>query len=215
MILNYTAKIAKRLFPVLMLACMGRDGFAQTPESRALVHSLPYNHTLGSMFANPVLKPYEHGEAFSSVEAGWDGSDDGCRGVFDASAYMPLKGVRADATVWGDASYGNGWLRPDGTIESADYDIVRPYALADTVGGRMSAERYAFGGGYATRGRLAWGVSGSYVHRFRIATVILARATCAARLTSPPVARSVWARGMSWPRACRCGVTGSRVPSCL
>lgn len=112
--------------------------------------------------SNPALTAYSHHERLSSLEAGWIGDMLIRKGFFDASTFMPLGNL--SAAIWGDAAYSNGYRRPDGIIESADYDVTFPYALADTVGGRMKIENYSFGGGYSHRGsRLDWGASMNYI----------------------------------------------------
>jgi len=75
---------------------------------------------------------------------------------------MPIGQSHRDA-VWGSVSYSGGNCQPAGMVESADYNIIYPYALADTVGGRLRTERYRFNCGFGHRGNfLDWGASLSY-----------------------------------------------------
>ncbi|HAY3536193.1 DUF6850 family outer membrane beta-barrel protein [Elizabethkingia anophelis] len=65
--------------------------------------------------------------------------------------------------VWGTASYNNGKYKKMLWNENADYDIIYPYVAADSVGGDMRFENYAFSGGYAKMlGTYTIGITGSY-----------------------------------------------------
>ena len=67
------------------------------------------------------------------------------------------------STLWGAARYLNGSVEDAVWCETADPGIVYPYLLADSVGGDMKQEKYAFSGGYAdNKGRWAWGAELSY-----------------------------------------------------
>ncbi|MCR4864417.1 MAG: hypothetical protein K5850_04565 [Bacteroidales bacterium] len=77
----------------------------------------------------------------------------------------------ADSGVRGSVSYRNGIKKDVMWNSSSDYDIVRPYAVADSVGGDVRLEEYSFSGGYASRrGRLHYGVEGGYraLHEYRM-----------------------------------------------
>ncbi len=54
-------------------------------------------------------------------------------------------------TVWGGASYQIGRKRNIRFNSTSDYDLLYPYVMADTIGGNMENERYAFNGGYAVK----------------------------------------------------------------
>ena len=53
-------------------------------------------------------------------------------------------------TIWGKASYLTGRNLGVSWNSTADYDLLAPYILADSVGGNTERERYQFSGGYAT-----------------------------------------------------------------
>lgn len=140
----------------LILACIAPAVCARGYEASdvlesTLLHSLPYNYTDSLSLTSPASKSYLHDAALSSIAAGWQTTGDARNGFFKASSYKPLDSARRH-TVWGAASYQGGYLRPAGMAECADYATVWPYALADTVGGRLRAESYAFSGGYGHRG---------------------------------------------------------------
>lgn len=53
------------------------------------------------------------------------------------------------SVVWGGASYQAGLRRNIRYNATTDYDLLYPYVMGDTVGGKMKNEQYAFFGGYA------------------------------------------------------------------
>lgn len=62
------------------------------------------------------------------------------------------------STLWGNALYANGKERNIRWNETSDVSLLYPYLTADSLGGNLKLERYAFSGGYADhRGRWAWG----------------------------------------------------------
>ena len=80
--------------------------------------------------------------------------------------------VRLDSlsAVRGKVRYVNGVKRDVLWNSSSDCSTVYPYVMADTVGGDLRKEEYAFSGGYtARRGRFHWGVEGAYraLHEYR------------------------------------------------
>lgn len=80
--------------------------------------------------------------------------------------------VRLDSlsAVRGRVRYVNGVKRDVLWNSSSDYSTVYPYVMADTVGGDLRKEEYAFSAGYtARRGHFHWGVEGAYraLHEFR------------------------------------------------
>ncbi|MCI6643280.1 MAG: hypothetical protein MSH18_03635 [Bacteroidales bacterium] len=54
-------------------------------------------------------------------------------------------------TVWGGASYQTGKKHHIRFNSTSDYDLLYPYVMADTIGGDIENERYAFNGGYALK----------------------------------------------------------------
>ena len=80
--------------------------------------------------------------------------------------------VRLDSlsAVRGRVRYVNGVKRDVLWNSSSDWSMIYPYIMADTVGGTLRKEEYAFSGGYtARRDRFHWGVEGAYraLHEFR------------------------------------------------
>lgn len=156
-----TALRLKRIIPGLAFIACAPGVCATEPTERILDYSLPYNYCIRSILSNPALAVYSHDAALSDIEAGWSADRLIRKGFFNASSFMPLD--KSNASVWGQAGYENGNQRHGGIVESADYHLVYPYVLADTVGGRMNIERYSFAGGYSHKGnRVDWGIDLAY-----------------------------------------------------
>ncbi len=65
--------------------------------------------------------------------------------------------------LWGNVDYKNGKKDHVQWNESADYLIVYPYIMSDTVGGNnLHQEEYSFSGGYAQSGLINWGLQIDY-----------------------------------------------------
>lgn len=82
--------------------------------------------------------------------------------LFDisANAYQKLDGNKA---VWGQAKYKQGKRENVQWNESADYDKIFPYVVADSIGGDIKYEHYRFEGGYVQQvSDFNIGVSGYY-----------------------------------------------------
>ena len=65
--------------------------------------------------------------------------------------------------LWGNARYTTG--KETGVVwnETADFELLYPYVMADSFGGDLSLQEYAFTGGYSGRaGKFTWGIEGSY-----------------------------------------------------
>ena len=121
-------------------------------------------------YSNPALRQWQQDYNFSALSAGYL-YDCGDKAVdVQRGKGLSLWGVNADSyikhgssTLWGNASYHNGQQRDIRWNESADADIVYPYFVADSIGGDINVERYAFAGGYADHNdRWAWGVTLNY-----------------------------------------------------
>lgn len=119
-----------------------------------------FNNVFEPALANPALAVYRHDFTLNSVAAGFRSNVDGRRALMDADSY-----IRLDSTdvVSATGQYSVGFHYPRCTAESADMDIVWPYALADTVGGRQNIEVYGFSLGFSRGGKaVGWGAGGSY-----------------------------------------------------
>ena len=89
------------------------------------------------------------------------------QGRFDAKSFLRLKGGSA---VDGGVSYRRAEKRNVVLNETADYELLQPYVLIDTVGGNMQHELYSFHGTWMHRSdRVVYSIGGSYkaVHEYR------------------------------------------------
>lgn len=93
-------------------------------------------------------------------------------GHFIAKAYVDsyLKlGIKS--TVWGGASYRTGERYNIRFCSTSDYALLYPYVMADTVGGNLKNEQYAFFGGYSfSAGKWSIGAALNFraEHEFRM-----------------------------------------------
>lgn len=141
--------------PVLQLG----TGMADAHSAAAFLHSpLPclVETSAGFLFRSE--------EEASLIQEG-DGLSEG---RIAADAFHRLS--RSDA-VKGGASYRRGMRRNVRWNSSSDFTLLSPYVTADSVGGNLQSETYAFYGKYARRsGRVFWGAGGDYraCHEYRI-----------------------------------------------
>ena len=63
--------------------------------------------------------------------------------------------ISPSISAWGNASYRKGTRHNVLLSENADYNIIHPMAVADSVGGHKDSERYAFLAGFAYQGHRA------------------------------------------------------------
>lgn len=119
---------------------------------------------------NPAVMQFKRDYSLSEVKVGYNsrsenqavdvqqGNKDHTL-AFDASTYMKHR----NSTLWGEAYYNNGRIKGINWNETSEPQVVQPYLLADSVGGKMNVERYSFMGGWASyNGRLAVGASIGY-----------------------------------------------------
>ena len=69
-----------------------------------------------------------------------------------------------NTAVWGKASYTTGKNHNIKWNSVADYDLLEPDILGDTVGGNTRSEKYVFEGGYSTH-RNRWHLGGEMLFR--------------------------------------------------
>jgi len=132
---------------------------AATPDSVLTEHHTVWNTVNLEAWKNPAL----HGAAFATdysqlaILADYQQQSKAFvlqKGTghthyqIEADTYLRLSNLTA---VWGKASYMTGHNRSIKWSSVSDYELIEPYILADTLGGRTEKERYVFEGGYATR----------------------------------------------------------------
>lgn len=108
------------------------------------------------LYMSPALKAWQRQYTYSRLSASFgkheqdlylqqEGSG---RQQLNVHSETYLRG-KGNTTIWGKAYYINEQLFKVKFNESANYDIVYPYVMADTVGGDLHSETYAFSGGLA------------------------------------------------------------------
>ena len=124
-----------------------------------------------TVYTNPATQYYQHCTSLTRIslngvygkedEAALLQAGDGyLKGAADVSSWIKL----SDRTrLWGNARYTTG--KETGVVwnETADFELLYPYVMADSIGGDLSLQEYAFTGGYSGRaGKFTWGIEGSY-----------------------------------------------------
>lgn len=129
---------------------------AQDSLSRELVieQTSPLTLLRDELYTSPALKAWQRQYTYSRLSASF--------GKHEQDLYLQQEGSgrqqlnvhsetylrrKGDITLWGRAYYTSEKLFKINFNESADYDLVYPYVMADTVGGDQNAETYAFSGG--------------------------------------------------------------------
>lgn len=124
-----------------------------------------------AVFSSPVFRQWEKEVSISSIDlkgkySGLNRAIDPRQGegesIWNVGARTFMKQSPRSA-LWGEASYSSGKQRGVVWNESADYDLIYPYVVADSIGGDLSTESYFLSGGYGgSSDRVAWGAGISY-----------------------------------------------------
>lgn len=77
--------------------------------------------------------------------------------AISADSYLKLN---SKTTVWGSAAYENLKKKTFRWNENLDYERITPYVTADSVGGNLNLERYAFEGGLSQKLTDRWTAGG-------------------------------------------------------
>lgn len=169
----------KRLLLLLCLLLAALS--ARTAERDTLScaeHTALWQPLAHSVSRNPALMAGRYATPFSQIGAGYTYSHanepflyqtgQGERfASFEATSYLPLS---ARTTVWGEASYRIGRREAVKWNSTADYLLLYPHVMADTLGGALTSERYTFHAGWAGRlGRFTLGAEADFraQHEYR------------------------------------------------
>ena len=137
-------QIAEQTSPIVAL----RDEFYSSPALRVFYRTYNFS-TLAAQYTNESKDVY-----LQQIGAGSKGG-----GAYSESFNKNITGI----TLWGKAYYNNEKVKSVNFNESADYDMIFPYVMADTVGGDLNSENYFFGGGISKMlGKFRYGVQGSF-----------------------------------------------------
>ena len=149
----------KKLILHIILMGVATHAIAAQPDSLLAEHLTLLNSLNSETWKNPAL----HGIAFNTdfsqltIDVKYKHQTDAFvlqKGTgnthYQAEAETFLK-LSDRTAVWGKASYMTGHNRQIKWSSVSDYELIEPYILADTLGGRTESERYVFEGGYATK----------------------------------------------------------------
>ncbi|MBB5636921.1 hypothetical protein HDF26_001749 [Pedobacter cryoconitis] len=138
-------------------------------RERIRINNAPVSLFTDVFYNSPALKYFARNNSLTQLSLGFNqykqdlyqvqkGSGQKVFG-FEADAYQKNK----KDVVWGNASYQNGKRYQVNWNESSDLQLIYPYVMADTVGGDLSYEEYAFSGGYALKlNQTTLGITGKY-----------------------------------------------------
>lgn len=168
----------KHLFIVSLLSaatCLSSqagDSIA-TAKHRVLVeHKSLMNEALVKARTNPALMETAHATSLTEFGVSIDWQKKSAPFVLQKGTGHFLTEIKAksyirlgnNTAVWGKASYMTGKNHNIVWNSVADYDLLEPDILGDTVGGNTKRERYVFEGGYSTH-RGKWHMGGEMLFR--------------------------------------------------
>lgn len=162
----------------LLIYIIGIGGFglaaAQPADStlagRVVEHEDAVVRLCDGVYANPAMQHHHYATSLNTLRLGWqhrsssspERLEEGSgmnRGFANIDAYLH----KGKGTIYGSAAYSNGTAHDLQYCETADFETVYPYVMADTVGGCSKRERYFFRGGFSWPvGRFLIGAEGQY-----------------------------------------------------
>lgn len=165
--------------PFIIALLVAATGHAATPDSLAAAeHTLLLPQKAVGVSGNPALMHDRYATSFSELAADYayergnepflyqTGSGENFARL-EATSYLRLSPT---TTVWGEASYRTGRRHAVKWCSTADYMLLYPYVMADTLGGALTSERYTFRAGWASRlGRVTMGAAADFraEHEYR------------------------------------------------
>lgn len=112
---------------------------------------------VGEVYTGPALRPLRYQHSLSELRIGADFSR--ATASSEPQEGLGWQGIEVQgnalqrlsngANVWGEALYTSGQRRDVRWNEIADYQRLRPYVVADSLGGHLHSEQYQFHGGTA------------------------------------------------------------------
>lgn len=171
----------KRYFMMAMMAWAMGNVCAQEghlPE-KVLEHTSLQDGINGRVFLNPAMQAFHYKHSLNTLNVGYDYrhatnparlelGDGHSRAFGNVDAYLH----KGKTTLWGNAYYVNGSTRHVRYNETTDFELLYPYLMADTVGGKTQQEFYHFMGGFAYPLGKKWtiGAEGEYTAKMEYRT---------------------------------------------
>lgn len=143
-----------------LLACLTTLAQTNSVDSLAAAeHNSAWTTVLAGVSRNPAVMVDRYGSSYSEIFAELDHENANDCLLYQTGDGHTLGQIKADSylrltptmTVWGEASYRTGKRRSVKWNSTADFLLLYPYVMADTLGGDLNTERYAFTGGWAAR----------------------------------------------------------------
>ena len=166
---------------MVMMALVANHAGAQKVSlaGKVFEHTLLRDGVNASVFQNPAMQSFHYQHSLNTLNVGydyrhattpkrWEEGDGHSRVFADVDAYLH----KGKATLWGNAYYVNGSTRNVRYNETTDFDLLYPYLMADTVGGKTQQEFYHFMGGFSYPLGKKWtiGAEGEYTAKMEYRT---------------------------------------------
>lgn len=141
--------------PLQLAAQRQERAFTDTIATAA--HHDTWAATLWGKSDNPALMAERFPMSYSEIFADCTHSDANEPLLYETGDGETFARIKADSylrlsprsTVWGEASYRTGKRRHVKWNSTADFLLLAPYVMGDSLGGNLSSERYTFAGGWA------------------------------------------------------------------
>ena len=162
----------KRIHIILALICPLLTVKAATPDSAYVYKHSLWRHTTEVALQNPALMTGAYMAPFTelSLKCDYRHQSEAFRVEQGTGYLLPELTARSyirltpSSVVWGEAGYSKGDTYNKVYNNVADFDLLYPDVIADSLGGDTKRERYLFSGGYATE-QGAWLLGGELKFR--------------------------------------------------
>lgn len=144
-------------YSILALFCLLLPIKAATPDSAYVDRHSLWRQTISESLQNPSLMTHAYQKPFTelSLQCDYRHQTDAFCLEQGTGFMMPELSARSyisltpSSVVWGEAAYSNGKHYNKVFNNVADFDLLYPDVIADSLGGDTKRERYLFSGGYA------------------------------------------------------------------
>ena len=171
----------KKYIIIVAMAWLASHVVAQETDlvGKVVEHTMLRYGVNAPVFLNPAMQSFHYKHSLNTLNVGYDyrhatnpvklEQGDGHSQAFaDVNAYLH----KGKATLWGNAYYVNGSTRNVRYNETTDFELLYPYLMADTVGGKTQQEFYHFMGGFSYPLGKKWtiGAEGEYTAKMEYRT---------------------------------------------
>lgn len=147
-----------QFFYIITGICLATNGFAAAPDSTRVERASWWHELAAAGRKNPAFMAdaFRYSRSELSLQADYKYQkqpfilQEGKGHFLPQAAVNTYLKMSGRSSVWGEASYMNGQQYDQRWNSTADYALLAPYVLADSVGGNVRRERYILTGGYAT-----------------------------------------------------------------